>query len=102
MGSSKPETDSTGQDNFIISNRIISKNWVKNNKAKAIEYFGKTSELGGMFNYFLGGATNAVSATDTAINPAYRACTYQIETFTDAARDYLVKNFRIVRVLGPG
>ena len=51
MGSSKPVTDLTGQDNFIISNRIISKDWVKNNRAKAIEYFGKTSELGGLFNY---------------------------------------------------
>ena len=41
--------------------------------------------------YFLGGATNELNAADTAINPAYRTCTYQIETFTDAARDYLAE-----------
>jgi len=102
MDSSKPETDETGQDNLIISNRIVSKDWVKNNKAKAIEYFGKTYALGHLFNYFFGGATNEVNATDTAINPAYRTCTYQIETFTDAARDYLAEKLPNSESFGSG
>ena len=31
-------TDRTGEDDFRISNRIISRDWVKNNQAEALEY----------------------------------------------------------------
>ena len=77
-------TDETGYDSFSIGSRLVPLDFVSNSPESAVALLKDLYNAGFFtFNYFLGGATAAVTATATSMHPSARDALWQIEVFGD-------------------
>jgi len=83
-------TDKTGMKEFNIASRLIPRDWVVENRAKAVALLrSMVREKFFTFNYILGGAVTDVSDNETSVHPAMRKAIWQMETFHDSMAQML-------------
>ena len=88
------KTDETGFE-FDIGSRLVPRSYVESNTDDFVDLLDDISNAGFFtWNYFLGGATEAVDGDDTSMHPAARTALYQIEVVTEqvASTMDLVRN----------
>jgi len=83
-GAENMTTDLTGFEEFNIGSRLIPRELVVKDPAKAKDALKWLVNNGfSTFNYFLGGVMSNVSRDSTAVHPAMRQAVWQIETFNE-------------------
>ena len=88
-------TDKTGQQSINIASRLVPREFLVNNPAKAVDTLKWLVRNGfSTFNYLLGEAVTNPVANATAVHPAMRKAAWQISTITDKMTDYLRREIK--------
>lgn len=90
----KIPSDITGQKQFYIGNRLISKSYLEDNIDNFVEVLYEITMIKPhfMFNYFIGGKV-IENNQSMALNPAFRTAQFQINVFSAEAKNHLIKKF---------